>query len=62
MDISVTPPHVQYRRLQMVEQEHDAWLRDKELKQLAADRQHRLLLEYRLELAHFSKAHEEDKD
>ena len=62
MEVEVIPPHVEYRLVQMLEQEHEALMRDKELGQVFAYRRNRLLLEQRLELAPLSKAHEEDKD
>lgn len=62
VDIGVIPPHVDDRRVQMLEQVNEAWLRGRALEQLVAGRRNRLLLEHSLELAKRSMTHEEDKD
>lgn len=50
MELEIIPPHVEDRRVQMLEQENEAMLRDTALEQMIADRRNRLLLEHRLEL------------
>ena len=43
MEIEVIPPHVEDRRVQMLEQENDALRRDKEHEMMIAERRNRLL-------------------
>jgi hypothetical protein len=62
MEIEVIPPHVEDRRVQMLEQENDALRRDKEQEMMIAERRNRLLYVVQQELANSSKRHEEDKD
>lgn len=48
--MDVAPSHVDYRRLQLAEQEHDALMCYEELEQCAVDKRNRLRLEHRREL------------
>lgn len=62
MEVEVIPPHVEYRLVQMLEQEHEAWVCEREHDMMAAGRPRRLRFEVEQTLAQLSKAHEEDQD
>ena len=62
MELEVIPPHVEDRRVQLLEQENDALMRERQQEMMIAERRNRLLFEVEEKLAHVSKAHEEDKD
>lgn len=57
MEIEVSPPHAEYRRVQMLDQDNEALMRDKALRQFVAYRRNRIFIDQRLERVHFSKAH-----
>ena len=62
MEIEVIPPHVEDRRVQLLEQENDALMRERQQEMMKAERRDRLLYQVEQELANSSKQHEEDKD
>ena len=56
------PPHVEDRRAQLLEQENEALLRQREREQMVIERQRRLLSEQDQHLASLTRRYEENDD